>query len=437
MKIIKVDNKENEISFSVGLEKATWLKMQDRAFKKLAKTVKIPGGFRPGTPAHLQKAKAYINKAEIIDRALSSEISGINNFLLVQKEFLDLEEDILNEQPSLKVDKVDDNTLELTFTYKKIPKVTLGDYKKINITMDDGITEKEIKAEIEKYLKDHSELVPKANKKIEKGDFVIFDFDGFVDGVKLDNASSKNYELEIGSNQFIPGFEEKMIGLELGKEAELNLKFPDDYHSKHIAGKAALFKVKINDIKQKIAPKFDELFIKNLKLDKVNTISDFKKYLENKLKENKKSYGEDQAKRKLFEELSKITKLSHDDNYSINQEKEAIEREYKRMVAQSGVDLETFIKMMGQTKEQFENSIRKQAIENVKIKYAIIEISELEKIDITEKEMNDYLEEIAKAEKIKLEEVKEKVKSSIDLLKEKLIFNKTIDHLLKIATKGK
>ncbi|MGL4617196.1 MAG: trigger factor, partial [Mycoplasmoidaceae bacterium] len=185
MKIVKINNNEKEISFLIDIESLEWIKMQEKAFKNLAKKIKIPGGFRPGSPAHTEKAKGFISKGEIIEKAVNMHVQKINKFLIEDKQFIDLEDSILNEQPTLNIDNVDDKKLSLSFVFKKIPTIKIGDYKKISFKIDKKVTDKEINEEKQKYLNKNSELVPKENQKIEKGDFVIFDFEGFIENEKM------------------------------------------------------------------------------------------------------------------------------------------------------------------------------------------------------------------------------------------------------------
>ncbi|MGL5640291.1 MAG: trigger factor [Mycoplasmoidaceae bacterium] len=435
MKIVKINNNEKDISFLIDIENPEWSKMQEKSFKNLAKKIKIPGGFRPGTPAHNEKAKSLISKGEIIEKAVNMQVQNINKFLIEDKQFLELEDSLLNEQPTLNVENVDDKKLSLSFVFKKIPTVKIGDYKKISFKIDKKVTDKEINEEKQKYLNRYSELVPKENKKIENGDFVIFDFEGFIENKKMENGSSKNFELEIGSNQFIPGFEEKMIGINIGEEKKLDLKFPKDYHDKNVAGKDVSFNVKINDIKHKKSPKYNDDFVKNLKIKDVTTTKEFDIFLKNNLEKTKQENQEKEARAKLFKELANISELSHEDTYSVEQEVKTIESEYKRMFSSSKIDIDTFLMFTKQDKNSFYNDIKKQAIDNVKIKYAIIEISEKENITISDDEFNKHLEDISKSEGMKLEDLKNLPEQTIEILKEKLIFNKTIDFLINNSTK--
>ncbi|MGL5246026.1 MAG: trigger factor [Mycoplasmoidaceae bacterium] len=435
MKIVKVNNNEKEISFLIDIENPEWSKMQEKAFKNLAKNLKIPGGFRPGTPAHTEKAKGFVHKGEIIEKAVNMQVKNINKFLIEEKQFLELEDSLLNEQPTLNVDNVDDKKLSLSFLFKKIPTVKIGDYKKISFKINKKVTDKEIDEEKQKYLNRNSELVTKENKKIEKNDFVIFDFEGFIENEKMENGSSKNFELEIGSNQFIPGFEEKMIGIKLGEEKRLDLKFPENYHEKKVAGKDVYFNVKINDIKHKKVTKYDDDFVKSLKIKNVETTKEFELFLKNNLEKTKEENQEKELRVKLFKELADISELSHQDTFSVEQEVKTIESEYKKMLSSSKIDIDTFLMLTKQDKKTFYNDIQKQAIDNVKIKYAIIEISEKENITVSDKEFNSYLEDISKSEGMKLEDLKNLPEQTIEILKEKLIFNKTINFLIENATK--
>ena len=195
------------------------------------------------------------------------------------------------------------------------------------------------------------------------------------------------------------------------------------------------FNVKINDIKHKKSAKYDDDFVKSLKIDNIATTKEFDTFLKTKMEKEKKDRLEKDLKVKLFREIAAMSELSHEDNFSIEQEAITIESEYKNMLSASNIDIDTFLKFSNQDKDTFYKDIKKQAVDNVKIKYAIIEISEKENIAVSDKEFDSYLEDISKSDGMKLEDLKKLPEETLEILKEKLVFSKTINFLIDNATK--
>lgn len=431
----KFKDNENDIVVNATAIKEEWKKSISSAKKKMVKNFKIDG-YRPGSKAHASIAAEKISDAMVLEEALNLELRKVMNELITTEDFKKRMDDIYGMPPEINVVSIDENGFEINIIYKKNPKVTLGDYNKLKLSFPKAeVSDEEVSHSIDYWRSKKSILSPKKDAVIENGDVVIFDFKGFIDGKEMENGSGKNFELEIGSNQFIPGFEEQMVGLKKDEEKTITVKFPEDYHAKDIAGKEAKFELKIHDIKTKVLPELDDEFVKEFKIDGVETVAEFKKYEKEQLLTKKKLDIVNEAKPQIFKELAKITKLSFPDEIGIENEIQNMKHEYEQMLSQSGIKLNDFLKMTGKSTEDFDKELKSIAEENVLSKYAIYEISEKEKIEANEKDLKDLFDKVARYQGISIDEVEKMAKPNIDRIEATIVVDKTIEWLINKYTK--
>ena len=266
---------KKEVKYTVKGEE--WDKAKDRAFNKLNKTHRIDG-FRKGKATRSIFEKKF--PGEIVMEAANNLIDKKYVEIINDKEIIPVVE------PKVNITKIDDEGLEATFTIVTEPEVKLGDYKNLPVKKDTvKVTKDEIKTRIDNLLKDYAELVVKEDGKVEDGDIAVIDFEGFKDDVAFDGGKGENYSLEIGSNSFIPGFEDGVKGMKKGESKDLKLTFPKDYGVADLAGADVVFKVTVNEIKKKVIPELDKDFFDDLGMDGVTD----KDSLEAKIKEEIKS----------------------------------------------------------------------------------------------------------------------------------------------------
>ncbi len=431
----KFKDNENEIVVNATSAKEEWKKSISSAKKKMIKNFKIDG-YRPGSKAHASIASEKISDSMVIEEALNIELKKVMTELISTTEFKEKMDDIYDAPPKINVNSIDENGFEIDIAYTKNPKATVGDYNKLKLSFPKiDVSDEEVSHSINHWREKKSILAPKKDEIIANGDIVIFDFKGFIDDKEMENGSGKNYELEIGSNQFIPGFEEQMVGLKKGDEKTITVKFPEDYHAKDIANKEAKFELKIHDIKSKVMPELDDEFVKEFNIKGVNTVDEFKKYEKEQLFQKKKLDITAEAKPQIFKALAKITKLSFPDEVGIENEIRNMKQEYELMLGQSGIKLNDFLKMTGKSEKDFDNELKTIAEENVLSKYALYEISEKENIDVEEKDINDLFKNVAKYQGISEEEVKKIAENNIDRIKASIIIDKTIEWLINKYTK--
>jgi trigger factor len=230
--------------------------------------------------------KKQISQEEIMNRALKKAIDQNYQLLLTSKEFDGNE--VVEDAVNIDLAKIDRKNLEIIFIFERLPEVTIGNYKTIKLTHShSNIEDREIENEISRYTKRDTMLIPKESGNIAQGDMVNFDFKGFIDDQPFTGGEAKGHELEIGSGNFIPGFEEQLVGLQKGEKKTIQVTFPKDYHAKDLANKKASFELVNNDIKTIQKPKLDEAYIARFAIDGVKNEEQFKKYIGKQLKDHK------------------------------------------------------------------------------------------------------------------------------------------------------
>jgi len=283
-----------------------WTEAQDKAFLKLNKNAKIDG-FRPGKAPRKVFEKKY-GVGDILSEAMEEIINKKYMEEMIGKKIIPL------LQPKLDIVKIDENELEVNITCIVDPEVKLGEYKNLGVKKEKAkVTKEEIEHQIHHILEHYAEVVAKEEGSLEQGDIAIIDFEGFKDGVAFDGGKGENYSLEIGSHSFIPGFEEGLIGMKKNDTKELKLTFPKDYMAEELKGQEVTFKVKVNEIKQRVVPELTKEFFEDLDMDGVTN----KQELENMVKEEIMTQKEADIENKyvddLLEAASKNMKIEIDE----------------------------------------------------------------------------------------------------------------------------
>ena len=285
----------------IKIEGKSWETALDKAYKKKNKEVKVEG-FRKGTtPKNIFIKKfgieaLYMDAVDFaMDEAYKKAVdeAGITPVI----------------EPKLDITSINENEAVFKFTITGKPEVTLGEYKKLGIKKETvKVTKEEIDEEVAKLQNQLAEIAPKEKGKVEKGNTAVIDFEGFVDGKALDGGKGENYPLEIGTNTFIPGFEDGVIGMGIGETKELNLKFPEDYVA-DLKGKDVKFNVTVREIKERIVPELNEDFYKDLGYENIKNETEFRKEVENVITERKTADIEDAHLDKCLEKASENMKV--------------------------------------------------------------------------------------------------------------------------------
>lgn len=377
---------DNVKKITINIEKEEWSTILDNTFKKIRKNVKLDG-FRKGSVSK----EMYIKKFGIeslykdaVDEAI--EVAYQNA----------LEESELNPvcQPSVDIKEINEEHVEFEFTIITKPEVKLGKYKDLGIKKDKvTVTKDEVEAEIKSLQDRYAEIVVKTNGEVVNGNTAVIDFKGVVDGKELEGGTGSDYPLEIGSNTFIPGFEEGLVGMKVGEEKELNLTFPENY-TEELKNKDVVFTVKVKEIKERLLPEINEDFFKDLGYEDVKT----KEELEAKVKADIKHRKEHQADDKYVDEVLKTAC----DNMKVNINEEIIHDEIHRMVhnyedqlKMQGLSLEQYLQFTNSTRENLEEMMKPEAENHVKSRYLLEAVAEAEKIEVTEEEAKEEAKNVS------------------------------------------
>ena len=406
-----------EINYVVNGE--AWTKAQDEAFKKLNKKAKIDG-FRPGKAPRSMYEKNY-GVQSIYSEAMNTLLDEKYKSIITEEKIFPIIEPIVN------IVKIDEKELEVNIVLVTEPEVTLGEYKNLKVKKEKvKVTKEEVEHEIHHLVENYAELVTK-DGKVENGNIAIIDFEGFKDGVAFDGGKGENYSLEIGSHTFIPGFEEAIIGMKKDEEKDINLKFPEDYASEELKGQEVVFKVKVNDIKERQLPEFDKEFFEDLNIPGVTTKEELDKQIEAEIKEQKERNAENKYIDDLVDVASNNMKIELAKEL-IDVESEAMFEDFMKRITAQGIPEEMYFQYTGTTKEDVVAKMNDEAEKRLKARYLLQEIIKVEKLDATDEEIDKDINEIKEHYGMTEEEVLKEI-GGREYIKMNIMFKKAIDVL--------
>lgn len=309
------------------------------------------------------------------------------------------------------------------------PTVQLGQYKGIEAEKKEyNVTEEDVLKELDILRDKNARIIDIADRPVKQGDMTIIDFKGFVDGEEFSGGTAENYNLEIGSGQFIPGFEEQLVGAEIGKEIDVNVTFPEDYRAEELAGKPALFKVTIKEIKEKELLPLDDEFAKDV--SEYDTLEELKKDIKNKKTEEAERMAKHEYEDLVISKVVENASVDIPDVMVENQITSMI-KDFDFQLRYQGLDLETYLKYMNISMEEVRKSYKETALNRVKTQLVIDEITKAENIQVSEEDINDEVEKTAKQYNQELEKFKSSLKErDLEYIKDSLIVQKTIDFLI-------
>ena len=417
-KIVKTEDGKVVIEFSV--EKEEFKKGLDAAFKKVVKKVNAPG-FRKGKLPRPVFNQMYGEEAlyqdaidYVLPKAYASAVDALDVKPLARPD-IDVKE----------VSKENGVTFEATLTVK--PEITLGDYKGLAIEKESSeVTDEDVENRLKKVLEREASWEVKDGGVSENGDIVVIDFKGFVDGVAFEGGEANGYELELGSNSFIPGYEEQLVGKEAGSEVEVNVTFPAEYQVETLAGKDAKFEVKIHDIKVKVFPEITDEFIKEFTKEKTETVEDYKKELKEELVKEKAMQVEKDYSDKVITKVVENATLTVPEKL-VNQEVDSMFDNFARNLSAQGLTVDLYSQFTGKDEKALKEDMKKEAKGRVKTSFVLEEVSLKENITVSEEEVEAEIKKLADAYSLDVEEVKKRVRGAD--LEGELIVRKTVDFL--------
>ena len=402
--------------FSLKVSGEEWKKLQDIAFEKVNKKAKIDG-FRPGKAPRSVYEKKY-GVQDILFEAADMAIKKEYDRLLDSEKLLPV------IQPKVDLVTCDDKLLEVKFVFVLEPKVKLGEYSNLGVKKEKiTVSKEEIKERIDALLNDYVEVVVKEGKIVD-GDIAIIDFTGYKDGVPFDGGKGENYSLTIGSKTFIPGFEEALIGMSRGEEKDIDLTFPEDYMAEELKGKKVTFKVKINDIKNRVVPKLDKDFFEDLAMDGVNSKETLEHEIMHELEHQKEHEQEHIYEEKCLDKAAENMEIEICDELILD-EVEHMYNEFMQRMSMQGITEEMYYQYTKSKKEDITNQMKDDALKRLKYRYLLKAVIAKEKIKVTDKDANARVKEMAKNyntdEKTILNEV------SLDDIKFDIMYQRALD----------
>ena len=373
----------------VKVEGEKWNESLEKAYKKASKDFKI-NGFRKGKVPKDVFLKNYTQERLNFDAA-DVCLDFAWNEMLNEADGLEI-----IAQPEITVNEINDKGVEFLFTLTLKPEVKLGKYKNLGVKKDEvKVTKKDIEEEIEHLRSHFAENVVKEDGAVESGDIAVIDFEGFKDDVAFDGGKGTNYSLEIGSNTFIPGFEEQIIGMKKGEEKDIKVTFPEDYHSEELKGADVVFKVKVNEIKTKRIPELDEDFFEDLGMEGVDSKESLEKSVKETIETRKNADAENKYIDEVLEAVAKNVKIDIPD-VMINEELDRMIKQYEENLKMQGMSLEMFYQFTNSNVESLKEKMKDEAVKRVTYRLMLEEIAKQENITITDEEAEKDAEEMSK-----------------------------------------
>ena len=382
-KIVKSEN-ENELKLELTVTAEDFKAAVKKIYNENKRHFKLHG-FRAGKVPFEYVIKYYGVEVFYEDASREVIINDLEKFMDDEKS-----KNVLPLEPRVDVKEVDyEKGLKAEVIYQLEPKVELGKYKGIELKREEiKVTDKEVEEHILEEAKKNARI-EEVSKKSKKGHILNIDFEGFTKNEKEElvafaGGKGEGYDLKLGSNTFIPGFEDQLIGTKKDEEKEINVKFPEEYHAKELAGKDAIFKVKINTVKEEIVPKIDEELAKDLGYETLEELQkETKQNLELEKETKQKRELEVQAGNKVLE--SSKVEVSHEEiHHTFHQMMEGFARQ--------GISMEMFAQMLGKTPEELHDEYEKEIEKNTKLQYILVEIANKEKLAVEDKEIDAELE---------------------------------------------
>lgn len=399
-----------------------------KVFKKASKNITIPG-FRKGKAPRAIVEKMY-GKEVFYEDAVNEIIPDA--YAEAMKDY----DKIVVSRPEFDVETIDENGVVLTATFFTKPEPEIADYLGINVTRTVApVTDEEVDAEISRVQNRNSRMIEITDRAAEDGDVCNIDFEGFVDGTPFEGGKAEGHELKLGSGQFIPGFEEQIIGKNIGDEFEVNVTFPEDYHAENLKGKPAVFKCKLNGIKFNELPTLDDEFARDV--SEFDTFDEYKADVKAKIEEQHTKKADGEVEEQLIAALNEKLVCEIPEAMFEN-ETENFVRDFDNKLRMQGLDLSTYFKYTGMDLDGLRKQMRPDAERQVKTRLALEKIAALENIEASDEDIENEYTKLAAAYNMEADKVRElvdkaaiaediKVRKAVELVKEKAVVTAAVE----------
>jgi len=403
-----------------ALEKAI-----EEAYQKNKNKISVPG-FRKGKVPRQMIERMY-GKEIFYEDAANALIPGAYEDALEE-----CEEDIVSS-PAIDVVQIEaGKPFIFTAEVALKPEVKLGKYKGVKVDkVDVTVTDEEVDAEINKERENNARNIEVTDRAVKDGDMTVIDFEGFVDGVAFDGGKGENYPLTIGSGAFIPGFEEQLVGAEIGKEVEVNVTFPEDYHAEDLKGKAAVFKCTVKEIKEKELPELDDEFASEV--SEFETLAEYKADVKGKLEEKKAKEAKEAKEAAVIEAIVKDSDMEIPEPMLETQQRQMVD-EFAQRIQMQGLSMEQYFQFTGATYEQMIAQVKPQAEKRIQSRLVLEAIVKAENIEATDADYEEELKVMAEAYQMEVDKVKELLpEKSVEQIKKDIAVRKAADFVVENA----
>lgn len=417
----KLENNQGVLTIEVEQEQVQ--EAVDQAFKKVVKTVNLPG-FRKGkVPRKIFEARFGVES--LFQDALEILIPEVYGQAVEETGISPV------DRPEVDVEQMgkDENwIIKASVTVK--PEVVLGDYKGVSIEPQEfTVTEEDVENELKNMQERSAELNVIEEGTVENGDYAVIDFEGFVDGEAFEGGKGENYSLEIGSNTFIPGFEEQVIGLAKGEEKDVQVSFPEDYHANELAGKPATFKVVVNDIKRKSLPALDDEFAKDV--SEFETLEELKADIKNKLEKKAEEDKDNFERQAIIEKVAENATIDLPE-IMIEHEVDHMVKDFEQRLLSQGINLELYYQFTGLDEEKLRDQMKADATSRVRNSLTLEAVSQAENVQVSDEEVEEELKNLAEMYRRPVEEIRQFFASrgQLEGVRNDVRIRKTIDLLV-------
>ncbi|MFC0474262.1 trigger factor [Robertmurraya beringensis] len=393
----------------------------DAAFKKVVTKVNVPG-FRKG-----KMPRAMFEKRFGVESLYQDAI----DILLPEAYANAVEESGIDpvDRPEIDVEQIEKGKsfiFKATVTVK--PEVKLGEYKGLEVEkVETEVTDEDVANELKTLQERQAELVVKEEGKAENGDTVVMDFEGFVDGEAFEGGKAENYSLELGSGQFIPGFEEQLVGLAAGEEKDVEVSFPEEYHATELAGKPAVFKVKLHEVKGKELPELDDEFAKDVD-EEVETLDALKEKIKNRLVDSKKHEAEHHVRDTVVDKAAANAEIDLP-AVMIDTEVDRMMQEFEQRLQMQGMNLELYFQFSGQDENALREQMKEEGEKRVRVSLTLEAIAAAENLEVSEEEVDAELNKMAEMYNMTVENIRAAL-GNVDGIKGDLKVRKAVEFLV-------
>ena len=417
-KVTKLEHCHTEVL--VNVDKDLWKKAQDKAFNKLAANVTVPG-FRKGK-APINMVKGRVDQMKVFNEAINNVLDPVYQEILKEEKIQPV------ARPSFDITKLSEDELEVKVTLVTAPEVELGKYKDLEVGKKKAtVSEKDVEESINALRKQYATIAPK-DGQAELGDIVVIDFEGSIDGEAFEGGKAENHELELGSHTFIENFEDQLVGSSAGIEVDVKVTFPKDYVAVELAGKEAVFHVKVNEVKQKILPELNEEFIKDLNIKDVTNIEELKNNRKEALKKQKENALKREYLDKVIDEIRKDSKFEIAEEL-INEEIEGRKKDLDNRLQQSGINLEQYKELTKMSDEALTEQLRGEAQKGLESFLVMDNVRSKENITLTDEEFEFELAKMAEQYNMTIDQIKSALGQQLGQFRNNLLMRSIEDFL--------